>query len=95
MRTVAFLSRFALICNFLFVFCLVMQRTHDFIQSDAISGTILALGWIMAPFVNLIVCVLYGVRLLGRKPLGVRPWLVMLNFLFLLAQVFTHFILVS
>jgi len=95
MRTVAFLSRFALICNFLFVFCLVVQYTHDFIHSDSVSGIIITLGWVLAPFINLAVCILYLVRFLARKPLGARPWLALLNFLFLLVQVFKHFILAS
>jgi hypothetical protein len=95
MRATAFLSRFALICNFLFVFCLVMQRTRDFIQSDGINATIITLGWVIAPLVNIIVCIMYALRLLGKKPIGVKPWLVLLNFLFLLIQIFKHFILAS
>jgi hypothetical protein len=38
---------------------------------------------------------MYAARLLGRKPIGVKPWLVLLNFLFLLIQIFKHFILAS
>lgn len=95
MKAVAFLSRFALICNILFVFCLVMQFSKLVINSFAVNSTIVTLGWIVAPFINLVVCILYLFRAVARKPLGAPAWLVTLNIIFLFAQIFKHFILVA
>ncbi|NCI46608.1 hypothetical protein [Sediminibacterium soli] len=95
MRLTAFLSRFAFICNLLFVVCLLIQHTRDFIQNDAISGVIIVLGWFpVAPLLNLFVCILYLTRALRKLPLGVRPWLVTVNILFFAAQILVHLILV-
>ncbi|HEX7692436.1 MAG TPA: hypothetical protein VF408_08600 [Sediminibacterium sp.] len=94
MRLTIFLSRFAFICNLLFVVCLLIQHTYDFIGNDAVSGGIIVLGWIVSPLLNLLTGVLYLTRAVRRLPLGPRPWLVISNLLFLAAQVFIHLILV-
>lgn len=95
MKTVSFFSRFAFICNILFLVCLLIQRTHDFIGSKDVTGVIITLGWFISPLLNLLVNILYATRALSKKPLGAPVWLVMTNFLFLLLQVFIHFILPS
>lgn len=93
MRRISFLSRLAFICNILFLFCLVIQHTHDFIQNNTVNGIIIVLGWLLGFFINLLVCCLYLVRTLRKLPLGVRPWLAAANILFLLAQVLIQLIL--
>ena len=95
MKTVSFFSRFAFICNILFLVCLVVQRTHDFIGSKDISGIIITLGWLVSPLLNLLVGILYISTFLSKKPIGVPMWLVMMNLLFLVLQIFIHFILPS
>lgn len=95
MRLTLFLSRFAFICNLLFLVCLAIQRTGDFIQNNAISGFIIILGWFpVSPLLNLLVGVLYLTRSIRKLPLGAAPWLVIANVLFLVAQVFIHLIFV-
>lgn len=94
MRITAFFSRFALICNIAFILCLLFQRVDTVIASPDINSGIVVLGWIVAPIANLTVCLLYLVRMLTRKPVGVRIWLALTNFLFLVAQVFVQIILV-
>jgi len=95
MRALSFLSRFAFICNILFVVCLVFQRIHDPIDSTAVKATIITLGWFISPFLNLAVCIRYGIVLISKRILTVAIWLVVTNFLFLLLQIFVHFILPS
>jgi len=95
MRALSFLSRFAFICNILFVVCLVFQRIHDPIDSTAVKATIITLGWFISPFLNLLVCIRYGIVLISKRILTVAVWLVVTNFLFLLLQFFVHFILPS
>jgi hypothetical protein len=94
MRITAFFSRFALICNIAFILCLLFQRVDTVIESNDINNGIVVLGWIVAPIANIIVCLLYLVRMLLKKPVGVRIWLAITNFLFLVAQVFIQIILV-
>jgi hypothetical protein len=94
MRITAFFSRFALICNIAFILCLLFQRVDTVIPSNDINNGIVVLGWIVAPIANIIVCLLYLVRLLTKKPLGVRIWLALTNFLFLITQIFVQIILV-
>jgi hypothetical protein len=94
MRAVSFLSRFALICNIAFVLCLLFRWTGKIIPSEDVNSVIVVLGWIVAIIVNIIVCSVYLVRLLTRKPAGVRIWLALTNFLFLVAQIFIQIILV-
>ncbi|MCW3088469.1 MAG: hypothetical protein JWQ78_1855 [Sediminibacterium sp.] len=95
MKVLSFFSRFAFICNLLFLVCLVVQRTHDFIGSKEVSGVVITLGWFVAPFLNLAVCLWYSARLVSRKPLNLPNWLVLMNFGFLLLQFFIHYILPS
>jgi hypothetical protein len=94
MRITAFFSRFALICNIAFVLCLLFQRVNTVIPSNDINNGIVVLGWIVAPIANIIVCLLYLVRMLTKKPLGVRKWLALTNLMFLVVQIFIQIILV-
>jgi hypothetical protein len=95
MKALSFFSRFALICNILFVICLTIQRTYDFLGSKDVSAVVITLGWFISPVINLVVSLWYGIRFISKKPLIVPVWLVAINFLFLLMQLFIHFILPS
>jgi len=87
MKSVAFFSRFAFICNILFLVCTIIQYTTDFIGVQAITDIVVPLGVIVSPIINLIVCILYLVRLLRRRPLGIKPWLAITNAVFLIIQI--------
>lgn len=93
MRITAFFSRFALICNIAFILCLFFQRTEMAVNTLGIDSGIVILGWIVAPLANSIVCLIYMIRLLTKKPLGVRIWLALTNFAFLITQIFIQIIL--
>ena len=93
MKGLLFLARLALICNVLFLVCLGMQRTTDFIASQDIKGVILVLGWILAPFVNLAANIGYLIRLMRKRPSLLPAWLAITNMLFLFLEIFIHFIL--
>jgi hypothetical protein len=95
MRALSFFSKFAFICNLLFLVCLIIQRTHDFIGSQSVNYFVIPLGWFVSPLINLIVCLWYGARWAGKRPVNTPRWLVLVNFLFLLMQLFIHFILPS
>ena len=93
MKGLLFLSRLAFLCNLLFLVCLVMQRTEDLIAQPDTKNTIIILGWFLAPFINFGANMGYLIRIINKKPLNIPIWLVVLNLLFLLLQIFIHFIL--
>ncbi len=95
MKGVLFLARLALICNVLFLVCLVLQRTPSLIQSQDITGIIVILGWLLAPFINLAAIIAWLIRRLQHKTANFPVWLAIINPVFLLLQVFVHFILPS
>ena len=88
MKGLLFLSRLAFICNLLFLICLLLRWKGDFIVVDNIKNTVGILGWFMAPFVNLSVCIWYGIRLIRREK--TPGWLALTNFLFLLIQLYIY-----
>ena len=95
MKGLLFLSRLALICNVLFLLCLVLQRTHDFINIEGVKGTIIILGWFLAPFINFLANILWLYRLISKRSVNLPAWLAVTNLLFLILQFFVHFILTS
>lgn len=93
MRKLLFLNRLALICNILFIVCLVFQRTKDIIPSQDLKGLIIILGWFLSFFLDLVVNIWLGVLLVNKRAIGVPKWLLVTNLLFLIIQFFYHFIL--
>lgn len=95
MRPLLFATRMAFICNILFVLCLIIQRTYDFIPSKDLSAMVLLLGWIVAPIQNIIANIWYGLVLLSKSTIRLPLWIVAFNLVILLIQFFVHFILPS
>ncbi len=95
MRKLLFLSRLALICNVLFLVCLLMQRMQGFEGYADINGMVIILGWFISPLLNLFACFSYVFVLAKKKQMPIPVWLVLANSLFLLLQIFIHFILPS
>ena len=92
MKGLLFLSRLAFICNVLFFICWLLQRTHNFIDNRDIEGTVIILGWIIAPFLNLLVNLRLLFLLKRSKQLPLPVWLIMVNAVFLLAEILIQFI---
>ena len=93
MKKLLFLSRLALICNLLFLVCLVFQRTPGITASQDMKGLIIILGWFISPLLNLGANIWYLILLVHRKLIQLPGWLVVTNLLFLFFQLFYHFIL--
>lgn len=93
MRALLFLSRLALICNGLFLACLVIQRIPHFEGIPAANNVVITLGWVLAPFINLCATLGYLISRILKKEGNFPPWLAVVNLLFLVVQLFTHFIL--
>lgn len=95
MKGLLFLSRLALICNGLFLLCLVLQRTHDFIGIKDINSLIIILGWFLAPFINFLANAWWLWRVIAKRSVNLPAWLAAINLLFLFLQLFVHFIITS
>lgn len=93
MKPLLFVGRLAFLCNLLFLVCVIIQRTHDFIHQADISNVIIILGWMVAPFLNLTLNIWTSVALLNKSSFSLPIWLVVANFLFLIGQIYVYLIL--
>lgn len=93
MKPLLFASRLAFICNLLFILCIIIQRTSNFIGNKELSAIVILLGWMVAPFQNLLVNIWYGVILLNKKNNRLPVWLSLLNLIFLFIQLIVYFML--
>ena len=85
MRTLRFLCQLALICNLLFVCCLVMRHSSWNVEED-LASTIIIMGWLMAIVINFSVNLVVGANLVFRQHMNVPRWLMIVTFIFLLIQ---------
>lgn len=93
MRPLLFATRMAFICNMLFILCLIIQRTDDFIPNKDLSGMIILLGWVVAPIQNLIANIWYGMVLLSKSTIRLPLWLAITNMVLLVIQFIVYIIL--
>jgi hypothetical protein len=93
MRKLLFLNRLALICNILFLVCLVLQRTQDIITNQDIKGLIIILGWLLSFILSVVVNFSALILLVRKREIGVPNWLVITNLLFFILEFIHHFIL--
>lgn len=94
MRWLLFLSRLAFICG-IFLLLSFSLLLRDWAQDDAITSTIITLGYIMGlvilPVVNISYLVVFFVK--RRISVYVPLWLVVANILFLFILIFYIFYL--
>lgn len=94
MRWLLFLSRLAFICGIFFLLS-VSLLIRDWAKDDAITSTMITIGYIMGliivPFVN--VCYLIVLFVRRRLSIYIPLWLVMANILFLFILIFYIFYL--
>jgi len=93
MRPLLFATRMAFICNMLFILCLIIQRTYDFIPNKDLSGMIVLLGWIVAPIQNLIANIWYGMVLLSKSTIRLPLWLAVTNLVLFAVNFIVYIIL--
>lgn len=94
-------SRITFICNVSFIVFIMLayiefnnkknSGADNIMPLPFITGTLVILGQ-FAIFINFIFCLIAMVLLLSKKMLPIPQWLVVINFLFLIAQVFYFFI---
>jgi hypothetical protein len=86
MKLLFFTTRLALICNLLFLVCVAIQRTHDFVGNEQLNNYIIILGWFVAPILNLMVNLWWSALLVMSKAPTNGRWLFFVNALFLVLQ---------
>jgi hypothetical protein len=82
MRWLLFLSRLAFICGFCFLLSLALQLSKKS-NIEAVSSTIIIIGFVIGLFVVPLTLVSYLVVLIRQKRLPVPLWLVIANIIFL------------
>ncbi len=89
MRAHSFLSRVALLCNILFVYCWLIQKvTINPIHNKDVNAIILILGWFSAPLLNMAINI-WWLLLLTRKKGHLTPkWLLRTNLTLFIFQIF-------
>ena len=87
MRWLLFLSRIAFICNLFFLLTVLLQW-RNLGGNDAVTSTIIIIGYVFAILVNPLVNIFYLFMLIRKKPVFQKlpKWLVLANFIFLLLQ---------
>ena len=100
MRFIRFLSKFAFICNIAFLlfvfFRWIEQRkpvktnTTELLQVPFLKDIIITLG-LVAIIINITFCITYIALLLANRIKFISKWLAIINFLFLILQVFYFF----
>jgi len=93
MRPLLFATRMAFICNMLFILCLIIQRTYDFIPNKDLSSMVVLLGWMVAPIQNLIANIWYGLVLVSKSTIRLPQWIAVFNLSLLIIQMFVYLIL--
>ena len=94
MRWLLFLSRLAFICGIFFLLS-VSLLIRDWAKDDAITSTIITIGYIMGLLIVPVVNVCYLVVLFVKKRISIYVplWLVVANILFLFILIFYIFYL--
>jgi len=92
MGLLRFFSRVAFICNICYLLTSLARYGPPILENNDIISTIIVLGWLMAIIVNILVnlwvLVAWSFRK-GKGRLEVPRWLLIVNFIFLLAQLTT------
>ena len=92
MRWLLFLSRLAFICGIFFLIS-VSLLIYDWAEDDAITSTIVMIGYVMGLLIVPFVTISYLVLILMRRKLGtiVPIWLAIANSLFFFVLLFYIF----
>ena len=86
-----FLQRVTFICNLLFILCLVIKYSQNFITNKDVQGFIIILGWVVSFILNIIVNLWETILLYNRK-IAIGPyWLRGFNFIVFLFQIAYYF----
>lgn len=90
MQVHSFLSRVALLCNVLFLYCWYLQdATTHFITNKDVNATILILGYVVSPCLNVVLNLWWLILFITKKQATAPKWLLRLNLVIFLFQILT------
>lgn len=92
MRLLLFLQRVTFICNLLFLLCLVILFTHNFIESRDLQSYIIIGGMVLSFIFGTLVNVWEAVLVFNRKIAVAPAWMRTFNLLIFLFQIGYYFI---
>ena len=97
MKKYHFYSKITFICNILFCICLYVRSvkmgtgSNDMIMP--VGSAIIILGWFVAPILTLIENIYLFWLFILKQDSGLPAWRIIASLLFLIAQIFVHFIM--
>ena len=90
MHKLSFWHKLAFIANICWLLTWVMKY-YNIIPSKDLQSTVIVLGLVVSQILNIIVNIVTGVLFVRSRMHGNVPrWLLMINFLFLLAQLYLY-----
>ena len=92
MRVLLFLQRLTFICNILFLVCLAVVYTFNFIDNHTAESYIIILGIFFSFLLGIVVNVWELLLLFNRQVSIVPKWLRMFNMIILLLQFIYYFL---
>ena len=92
MRWLLFTARLAFICNVLFILCLLIRYTHNFIHNNSVESYVIILGFFVSFILNITVNLTELILLLSRKQSPVPNWLKIANALIFITQLTYYFL---
>jgi len=87
MQGFLFLARVAFICNLFFLICLLLRHT-GFTIPHSLNEFVIIVGWILSVLINIVFTGCTIGLLVMKKKITTPAWLVIINNLWLLFQVF-------
>ncbi len=92
MRHLLFLNKVAFVCNILFIVSLIARRVENVFTNQDINNYIIILGWIVSPILNMALNIAALYFFFQKKETELPKWLLLVNLLFFLSQIFYFFI---
>jgi hypothetical protein len=87
MRWLLFVARVAFICNLFFIVCLLLRHTH-FTVPTAFREFVIITGWVLSVFINAIFAFSIVILKLNKKQTPIPFWLLTVNLILFLFQIF-------
>ena len=81
-----FISRVGLICNVMFLYCMLVRHTKDFIGNQDINSIIITLGWAVSFFLNILLNLLWLFMFIRKRKVETPRWLLSINLAMLIFQ---------